>query len=54
MPMRDLLPNEVFKAGLMGVGISRTDLQDAVNQANGEFTADDRATLQKIYQLVNK
>jgi hypothetical protein len=54
MPMRDLLPNEVFKAGLMGVGISRTDLQAVVNQANGEFTADDRATLQKIFQLVNK
>jgi hypothetical protein len=54
MPMRDLLPNEMFKAGLMGVGIARTDLQQAVNQANGEFTPDDRATLQKIYQLVSK
>ena len=53
MQMRDLLPNEVFKAGLMGVGISRTDLQAAVNQANGEFTSDDRATLQKIYQLLS-
>jgi hypothetical protein len=54
MPMRDLLPNEVFKAGLMGVGISRTDLQAAVDQANGEFTADDRATLQQIYQILNR
>jgi hypothetical protein len=51
-PMRDLLPNEIFKTGLMGVGITRTDLQQTVNQANGEFTADDRATLQQIYQLL--
>ena len=54
MPMRDLLPNEVFKTGLMGVGITRTDLQQAANQASGEFTADDRATLQQIYQLLTK
>jgi hypothetical protein len=54
MPMRDLLPNEMFKTGLMGVGIVRTDLQQAINQANGEFTADDRATLQQIYQLLKK
>jgi hypothetical protein len=54
IPVRALLPNEVLKAGLMGVGIVRTDLQTTVDQANGEFTADDRATLQQIYHLLSK
>lgn len=54
MPLRDLLANEKFNAGLMGVGIVRTDLQNTQNQASGEFTADDRATLQRIYQIVSQ
>lgn len=54
MPLRALLPNEQFQAGLMGVGIVRTDLQIAQNQTNGEFLPDDRATLQRIYQLVSR
>lgn len=52
LPLRDLLPNEKLQTGLMGVGIVRTDLQQPAQQAAGEFTADDRATLQQIYQLV--
>jgi hypothetical protein len=51
LPVRDLLPNEKIQIGLMGVGILRTDLQ---RDASGAFTADDRATLQQIYQIVSK
>jgi len=54
MPVRDLLPNEKLQVGLMGVSVVRTDLQQQADQAAGEFTADDRATLQQIYQIVNK
>lgn len=51
MPVRDLLPNERLQTGLMGVGVIRTDLQPP---APGQFTADDRATLQQIYQIVSR
>lgn len=54
MPVRNLLPNEQFQSGLMGVGIIRTDLEQSQQAQNGQFTADDRATLQTIYQIVSK
>jgi hypothetical protein len=54
MPVRDLLPNEVFQTGLMGVGIVRTDLAQQQSVQAGQFTPDDRATLQQIYQMVGK
>jgi hypothetical protein len=54
MPVRNLLPNEQFQIGLMGVGIMRTDLQQSQQAANGLFTADDRATLKQIYQIVSQ
>lgn len=54
MPLRDLLPNEKLQAGLMGVGVVRTDLQQSDAQAAGQFTADDRATLKQIYQLLSR
>jgi hypothetical protein len=54
MPVRDLLPNEKIQAGLMGVSILRTDLQQQANEQAGQFTPDDRATLQQIYQIVSK
>ena len=53
MPVRALLPNEEFQMGLMGVSIIRTDLQQQADQQAGQFTPDDRATLQQIYQIVN-
>ena len=49
-----LLPNEEFQAGLMGVSIVRTDLQNQQNQQTGEFTPDDRATLQQIYNIISQ
>ncbi len=54
MPCRAQLPNEEFQAGLMGVSIVRTDLQNQQNQQAGEFTPDDRATLQQIYQIISQ
>jgi hypothetical protein len=54
MPVRDLLPNEKFQTGLMGVGIIRTDLQQTQAEAAGQFTPDDRATLKQIYQIVSR
>jgi hypothetical protein len=54
MPVRDLFPNEKFQIGLMGISIVRTDLQTQANQAAGEFTPDDRATLQRIFQIVSQ
>ena len=55
MPVRDLLPNEGFYPGLMGIlGIVRTDLQKSANEASGQFTPDDRAMLRLIYQAINK
>ena len=54
MPVRDLLANEKLQTGLMGVSVVRTDLQQQVDQQAGQFTADDRATLQQIFQLVSK
>jgi hypothetical protein len=54
MPVRDLLANEEYQMGLMGVSIIRTDLQQQANQLAGEFTPDDRATLQQIYQIVSE
>ena len=38
----------------MGVGVVRTDLQQQANEATGQFTPDDRATLQQIYQMISK
>ncbi|HTS76141.1 MAG TPA: hypothetical protein VMG40_08055 [Bryobacteraceae bacterium] len=54
MPVRNLLPNEQLQAGLMGVSVVRTDLQEQQEEAEGQFTADDRATLQQIFQMVSK
>ncbi len=54
MPVRDLLPNEKFQMGLMGASVVRTDLQQQQAEQQGQFTPDDRATLQQIYQIVNK
>jgi len=55
MPLRDLLPNEQLYTGLMGIlGVVRTDLQNAADEASGQFTADDRATLRMIYLAVSK
>jgi hypothetical protein len=54
MPVRDLLPNEELQIGLMGVSVVRTDLQAQQAAAAGQFTPDDRATLQQIYQMVSK
>lgn len=54
MPLRSLLPNEQFQFGLMGVGIIRTDLAAPQAQANGAFLPDDRATLQRIYQILSQ
>ncbi len=54
MPVRDLLANEKLQAGLMGVSVVRTDLQQQQGELNGQFTSDDRATLQQIYQIVSR
>jgi hypothetical protein len=55
MPVRDLLPNEQLYTGMMGIlGVVRTDLQNAANEASGQFTPDDRATLRTIYLAVSK
>ena len=54
MPVRDLLQNEQLQTGLMGVGVLRTDLQQNADEAAGQFTPDDRATLQQIYQMVSQ
>ncbi len=54
MPVRDLLPNEKLQAGLMGVSVVRADLQKQSDEQSGQFTADDRATLQHIYQVVSR
>jgi hypothetical protein len=54
MPVRDLLPNEKFQMGLMGVSIIRTDLSQQQGQLDGQFTPDDRATLLQIYQIVSR
>jgi hypothetical protein len=54
MPVRSLLPNEKLQAGLMGVSVVRTDLQQQADQQAGQFTPDDRATLQQIYEIVNR
>jgi hypothetical protein len=54
MPVRGLLSNEKFQVGLMGVSVVRTDLQQKSDEAAGQFTPDDRATLQHIYQMLVK
>jgi hypothetical protein len=54
MPVRDLLANEKFQIGLMGVSIVRTDLQQQADQQAGQFTPDDRATLQRVYQILSQ
>jgi len=54
MPVRDLLPNEVFQTGLMGVSVTRTDLQQQQQASAGQFTPDDRATLQQIFQILSR
>ena len=56
VPVRALLPNEQLQPGPMGFGVQvlRTDLQLAAAKANGAFTADDRAMLMQIFQLVSK
>ena len=52
MPVRNLLPNEMLQTGLMGVSVIRTDLQQQQEAQQGQFTADDRATLQQIYKML--
>ena len=52
MPVRNLLPNEQLQAGLMGISVIRTDLVEQQQAQAGQFTADDRATLQQIYQML--
>jgi hypothetical protein len=52
MPVRNLLPNEMLQSGLMGVSVIRTDLQQQQEAQAGQFTADDRATLQQIYKML--
>jgi hypothetical protein len=54
LPLRDLLPNEKLQTGLMGASVVRTDLQQQANEQNGQFTPDDRATLQAIYRIVSR
>jgi hypothetical protein len=54
MPARGLLANEKLQAGLMGVSVVRTDLQQQANQQAGQFTPDDRATLQQIYKILSQ
>lgn len=56
MPVRDLLPNEELRPGLMGFGVLvyRTDLELEQAMRNGAFTADDRKMLEAIYQAVSK
>jgi len=49
LPLRPLLANERFHAGLMDVGIERTDLKQAQDEASGQFTAQDRVMLKAIY-----
>src|SRR6266404_4533333 len=53
MPVRELLPNEKLQTGLMGVSVIRTDLQQQANELSGQFTPDDRATLQQILRIVS-
>jgi hypothetical protein len=52
MPVRNLLPNEQLQASLMGVSVIRTDLEQQEEAQAGQFTPDDRATLQQIYQML--
>jgi hypothetical protein len=54
MPSRDLLANEKLQTGLMGIGVIRTDLVQQQAEQSGQFTGDDRATLQQIYQILNR
>lgn len=54
MPVRDLLPTEKLQTGLMGIGIARVDLGQDVKHMAGQFTEQDRATLQLIYQMVSR
>ena len=54
LPVRDLLPNEKLQPGLMGVSVVRTDLQNQQEAGSGQFTSDDRATLQQIYQILSR
>jgi hypothetical protein len=55
LPVRDLLPNEQLYTGMMGIlGVMRTDLKQADNEASGQFTPDDRALLRSIYLAVSK
>jgi hypothetical protein len=54
MPVRDLYAQEKFQVGLMGTVIIRTDLQDASNDASGQFSAQDRIVLQQIFDAVTR
>ncbi len=54
MPLRNLLANEQLQTGLMGPTVVRVDLEKAATDASGQFTTDDRATLQEIFQLLSK
>ncbi|MEP7354274.1 MAG: hypothetical protein ABI824_13690 [Acidobacteriota bacterium] len=52
MPVRDLYTDEKFQVGLMGTTIIRIDLQDASNEAGGQFSPQDRVVLQQIFEAV--
>ncbi len=55
MPVRSLLPNEKLQTGLMGVSVVRIlTCNKQANEQAGQYTPDDRATLQQIYQLVSQ
>lgn len=54
MPVRNLLANEILQTGLMGVSVIRTDLEQQQSAQSGQFTPDDRATLQQIYQILSR
>ncbi|MEP6960636.1 MAG: hypothetical protein ABI995_01055 [Acidobacteriota bacterium] len=53
VPVRDLLPNELISAGLMGPMIVRTDLQKLAGDTAGQFSADDRTLLREIHGMVS-
>ena len=55
MPLRDVLANERLQAGLgQEVSVRRTDLDDSAQRQAGCFTAEDRAALLRILQIVSK
>ena len=54
VPVRDLLPNEMFTSDISGEEIMRTDYQQAADEASGRFLPEDRATDQSILRILTK